>query len=78
MNAKPMFSLYPNPARDIINISTDKIENSVITIFDITGKEIKSIKFNTFNVVLNINDLDAGVYFYAVTNRTSGKSNTNE
>lgn len=73
MNAKPMFSLYPNPAKDIINISTDKIENSVITIFDITGKEIKSINFNTSNVALNINDLDAGVYFYAVTNRISGK-----
>lgn len=74
MNAKPIFSLYPNPAKDIINISTDKIENSIISIFDITGKEVKSIDFNSPTISLNINDLDAGVYFYTVTNRTSGKT----
>ncbi|MDT8413609.1 MAG: T9SS type A sorting domain-containing protein [Vicingaceae bacterium] len=73
MNAKPMFSLYPNPAKDVINISTDKIENSIISIFDIAGKEVKSIDFNTSNTSLNISDLDAGVYFYAVRNRLSGK-----
>ena len=73
MNAKPMFSLYPNPAKDKINLSTDKIENSVISIFDITGKQVKSIDFNTSNISLNINDLDAGVYFYSVSNKTSGK-----
>lgn len=73
MNAKPMFSLYPNPAKDMINIATDKIDNSIISIIDITGKEVKSIAFNTSNISLNISDLDAGVYFYSVRNRATGK-----
>lgn len=73
MNAKPMFSLYPNPAKDMINIATDKIDNSIISIIDITGKEVKSLDFNTSNISLNISDLDAGVYFYSVRNRATGK-----
>ena len=73
MNAKPIFSLYPNPTKDMINITTDKIVNSIISIFDITGKEVLMTDFNTSNVSLNISDLDAGVYFYAVTDRVSGK-----
>lgn len=73
MNAKPMFSLYPNPAKDMINIATDKIDHSIISIIDITGKEVKSIDFNTSNISLDISDLDAGVYFYSVRNRATGK-----
>jgi len=62
--------IYPNPTNDIIRIDLEK-NNSNITI-EITnnlGQIIKSGKFNsTSEVILNLENLTAGIYFIKVEN----------
>jgi len=60
--ATASFSIYPNPATDIINISNnlDTIEN--VTITDLNGRVVKEVIFGTDQAQINISDLAQGVY----------------
>ena len=61
---------YPNPASNEITIpvSTEQISDIRLGLYDITGKEVKTIFNGTLsgnrNFVLNVDDLDEGLYFY--------------
>ena len=61
------FKLYPNPARDELNITLSTIEN-IISIYDLQGKLLKKSFFSTNNCKLNINDLSSGMYVVEVRN----------
>ena len=52
--------IYPNPTLTHLNIDTG-LEIREITIIDITGKLIKTIKQNTNDI--NVADLSNGIYF---------------
>jgi CubicO group peptidase (beta-lactamase class C family) len=57
------FSLYPNPAGDILHLATPALSGT-LEIVDMTGKKIRDHAFNnTSRVSLDIADLAAGVYF---------------
>jgi hypothetical protein len=66
------FSVYPNPARDKININGKIISGTVIKLTDITGKEIKRIITNTSSssIDLLLPSLDPGIYLLHVDNYT--------
>lgn len=51
-------SIYPNPVQDILNIDTD--ENSLVKVYDVTGKIIFSNKIE--NNKINISHLIPGLY----------------
>lgn len=54
-------SIYPNPAKDILNISAgEKIDSA--TIFDLTGRIVKLSSPNKEVFNFNISDLSNGVY----------------
>lgn len=56
------FSVYPNPAKDVLNISNNTgAEMSSLTIVDINGRTVKQVNSNVSQI--NISDLNAGVYF---------------
>src|SRR5690554_2653194 len=56
------FSVYPNPAKDVLNISNSVgTEINALTIVDINGRTVKQINSNVSQI--NISDLNAGVYF---------------
>lgn len=63
------FMMYPNPANDVVNISLGSLAKTAksIVIADILGNVIYE---NTTNrnddIALDIEDLDAGVYFYYI------------
>ncbi|MCE3229247.1 MAG: hypothetical protein K0S32_3798 [Bacteroidetes bacterium] len=61
-------SLYPNPSHDIINISVkaDKIEIS-----DIRGRIVKN---DSYTSVINVSDLEPGIYFIKVQKDASSKN----
>ncbi|ARV10249.1 hypothetical protein BTO05_11600 [Winogradskyella sp. PC-19] len=50
--------MYPNPTRNTLNIEVNKLENSYIRIFDITGNEV----ITTNQKQINISQLKSGVY----------------
>jgi hypothetical protein len=67
--AKNNFTVYPNPATDIINISNlNGLEITKSTITDINGRIVKEI--NSSVNAINISDLTAGLYFLNVTTTT--------
>lgn len=53
--------IYPNPAANIVNITTDC--NSEITIYNATGKEVKRVVSEEGLTTIDISDLQNGLYF---------------
>lgn len=68
------FSVYPNPAKDVINVanSADAIEN--VTITDMNGRVVKQVVLGVNEGQINISDLSQGVYILNAT--ANGKSVT--
>lgn len=68
------FSIYPNPAADVLTATFGFTEssNATLSILDISGKVVRTVKVvvveNTANVTLQLNDLTAGVYFVELRN----------
>lgn len=58
------FNLYPNPVTDIITVTnSENIGISEVVVYDTTGKQIKTKRYNNENnVQLNLADIAAGVY----------------
>ncbi len=55
--------VYPNPTSDFINIATSN--KSVVSLFDITGKEIVSAKIEE-DSQLDVSEIIPGIYFVRV------------
>jgi len=76
-NANVSLTAYPNPAsvNSFINISytlTDKSNNNRLVIRNILGSSVMNIPLNPYEnfVSIDTSPLVAGVYFYAIENKT--------
>lgn len=68
------FTLYPNPARGVVNVLFDNNEGetSTITIYDILGKLVKTIENKLENnASIDVSSLKKGVYFLKIKSSTS-------
>jgi endonuclease/exonuclease/phosphatase family metal-dependent hydrolase len=61
------FSIYPNPAYDILTISSNYSELT-ITLFNSIGVQVESLKMSDSSI--DISDLDAGFYFIKIESDT--------
>ncbi len=63
------FSVYPNPATNLVKISSkENVVVNAISITDINGRVVKNNKFeNRANIEVNISDLTSGVYLIKIT-----------
>ncbi len=59
MNNKNNLTIYPNPAKDFIEVKTDLKYNS-ISIIDVTGKTVQQINSET---KIDVSHLTTGIYF---------------
>lgn len=65
--------IYPNPAKDVLNISSLELNDSMLyTIFDITGKRVMNSKLN--NSSIDISKLSPGNYIIRIVSGASIKS----
>lgn len=66
-NVSPIkYKLYPNPTKDILNISfTDSNDSYAVQIFDITGSVVYS-NYKIGNSTININGLKSGLYIVKI------------
>jgi len=71
-NSEESLVVYPSPAKDFINISSDKLKgNTSIEIIDMTGRLMKKImvEANGYeNIQLDVKDLTTNVYLLKATN----------
>jgi hypothetical protein len=65
------FSVYPNPASEVININSTKMLNAVITISDLTGKVVKTSTINGLTASVNTSGLNSGIYYVTITEGSS-------
>lgn len=63
-----IFSFYPNPANDILNIRLNKIGNYTIQLFDVIGNIISN-KIVLSNNVIDITNYSNGIYFIQLSEK---------
>lgn len=63
------FSVYPNPANDLVNIAnTDNMFVNKVVITDLNGRIVKNVLFdNAANIQINVSDLSQGLYIMSIT-----------
>ncbi|MBT5090434.1 MAG: T9SS type A sorting domain-containing protein [Flavobacteriales bacterium] len=64
------FKLYPNPAKQELNIILGTMDN-IISIYNLQGKLVKQSLVSTTDYKLNITDLSPGMYVLEVKNNKS-------
>jgi hypothetical protein len=73
-NINAQIVVYPNPAKEIINVQINQLDNSIIKtieILDLTGKCVHSQIITSSNCQINTSYFNAGFYFLTI------KSNSN-
>jgi len=60
------FSIYPNPASNLLNISSDTFVINTVKIVDINGRTVKQVAINETTTQVNISDLTAGIYMITI------------
>ena len=62
-------SIFPNPAKDILTISTVvDLNQRIATVFDVTGKNISTNVTNRSKEQIDVNGLSNGTYFVQIIN----------
>jgi len=65
-------NIYPNPAKNNINIENSNFVISNIELYNITGQLVKTENVNSMSINMNISDLKTGIYILELhTNETS-------
>lgn len=60
-------NMYPNPAKENVTVTFNAENNSgTITIADLSGKVVKTVEASSAQTVINVADLQAGVYVVRV------------
>jgi len=67
------FSVYPNPVRDFLNIST-KTAVDQVTVYDILGKVVLTSQPGTISPKVDMSALSSGAYLVKVTIGNSSKT----
>lgn len=60
------FSMYPNPASDVVFVETN-ISNSEVVIYSMNGQALFTQRNSTPDFTLNLSDFAEGVYWFTVT-----------
>ena len=61
------FLVYPNPTKNVVNITNSSSQISTIEITDLNGRVVKQNNFsNTTDAQINISDLSTGVYMMKI------------
>ena len=60
------FTIYPNPVSDVLKVDFQSTTYNTLRIVNVTGKIEKEFQFVTGTLLLNVNDLNSGIYFMEV------------
>ena len=65
-------SIFPNPAKDILNITSKITEKCEISLINSTGQIIRRVQSNGVNRLLDISDLSSGLYIIQIRLENGG------
>ena len=63
--------IYPNPAKDFINVEIDLTEETQYNIYSISGKLVLSGFVNSQNKLIKLPNLSTGLYIFQLQNKPS-------
>jgi hypothetical protein len=64
---KPIITVYPNPARDIVTVDVKNVDQSTaIILYDATGKTLRVIHSKQSINQIDISELPSGNYFFGI------------
>jgi len=63
------YSVFPNPAREYVLISSPEQDVVAVTIYDVVGKVCYSNQYSRLNQYIHLNELPTGTYFLEITDR---------
>ena len=67
-------SVYPNPATDNFNIEFDEEGNFKIDVYDISGKNVKSVQVNSDRTKITLKGIRPGTYYVNATQQETNES----
>jgi len=60
------FNLYPNPAFDIVELVFEQEEDRLITIVDLSGKQVFQVNTSSMRQRLNLSEIPDGIYLVVI------------
>ncbi|NIF03984.1 S8 family serine peptidase [Chryseobacterium sp. Tr-659] len=60
-------NITPNPAKDFVNVSLGRYSKGLITIYDVSGKLIKTVNVNANSTKIDVSELIRGTYLFTIT-----------
>lgn len=69
-------SVFPNPASNLVNFSTENGAAYKVAVFDITGKTVATELFEDGKTKLNVSSWNNGIYLYTVIGNNNQVLNT--
>ncbi len=69
-------SVYPNPAQSVINVavSNARVQPLIATLYDITGRTLKTIPVNSSVTQIGLNNVSAGIYQLVLADEKGNKA----
>jgi hypothetical protein len=74
LTSKSVFSLYPNPAKEVINIAGLNSEGGKIEIWSTNGLKISEYNLSPDNFQVPIMHLNSGIYFIKIESKKTSAS----
>lgn len=68
------FAVYPNPANDYFTLETDNVTLINLTIYDVSGKKLKTILNPTDKTVVDVSELARGIYLVEIESENNHKT----
>jgi len=66
LTEQSVFNVYPIPATDHVNISSEKYSDFEVNVYDLNGKKLRSLSTKDGQVLIQKDDLTTGFYIYQV------------
>ena len=65
-NKENNYSIFPNPARDIITVSSLTSKNAKITVYDLNGRAVITTSINGNQKEIEVNQISRGIYLMKI------------
>ena len=63
-----LYTFYPNPMLDVLNIKSSSVESARVVIYDLSGKEVLRSMLSNETTTIDVSFLQKGIYFLSMIN----------